>query len=61
MEGRHTPIVGLSGNARNEYIQKAIVTGMDDYIVKPYQKDDLYSKVAKFEKPKQPDPNARPS
>ena len=39
------PIIGLSGNARNEFIEAARAIGMTDYIVKPYQKGDLYSKL----------------
>jgi CheY-like chemotaxis protein len=32
------PIIGLSGNAREEHMKTAIKSGMDFYIVKPYQR-----------------------
>jgi len=64
----HVPIIGLSGNARNLHIQKALAVGMviyffnnntlivislrsfywslqDDYITKPYKKDEILKKI----------------
>ena len=34
----HVPIIGLSGNAREEHRNQAIAAGMDDYVVKPYDR-----------------------
>ncbi|KAJ3104882.1 hypothetical protein HDU97_008740 [Phlyctochytrium planicorne] len=34
-------IVGLSSNARGEHIQAGLACGMDEYIVKPWKKDDI--------------------
>ncbi|KAL0488331.1 hypothetical protein AKO1_008793 [Acrasis kona] len=36
------PIVGLSGNAREEHMHRALESGMDFYIPKPYQKKEIY-------------------
>jgi CheY-like chemotaxis protein len=44
----HIPIIGLSGNAREEHVQAALKVGMDEYIVKPYRKADLLAKIARF-------------
>jgi len=40
-----TPIIGLSGNARKEHADEAIKVGMNDYVTKPYHKDDLCSRI----------------
>jgi predicted ATPase/signal transduction histidine kinase/CheY-like chemotaxis protein/tRNA A-37 threonylcarbamoyl transferase component Bud32 len=34
-------ITGLSGNARKEQIDEALKAGMNDYLTKPYHKDDI--------------------
>eukprot|EP01119_Soliformovum_irregulare_P011657 TRINITY_DN2943_c0_g1_i8.p1 TRINITY_DN2943_c0_g1~~TRINITY_DN2943_c0_g1_i8.p1 ORF type:complete len:1347 (-),score=364.38 TRINITY_DN2943_c0_g1_i8:96-3785(-) len=39
------PIIGLSGNARQEHVNLALDTGMTDYIFKPYDKGVLYQKI----------------
>lgn len=36
-------IIGLSGNARDEYKQQAINAGMNHYVTKPYRKEILFS------------------
>jgi hypothetical protein len=33
------------GNARKEYLRTALEAGMNSYIVKPYQKEDLFAKI----------------
>jgi len=48
LQYKAVPIVGLSGNARQEHIDTAISSGMNDYIVKPYDKESLLSVVNKF-------------
>eukprot|EP01119_Soliformovum_irregulare_P001685 TRINITY_DN1142_c1_g1_i1.p1 TRINITY_DN1142_c1_g1~~TRINITY_DN1142_c1_g1_i1.p1 ORF type:complete len:670 (-),score=252.33 TRINITY_DN1142_c1_g1_i1:112-2085(-) len=40
------PIVGVSGNARPEQISMAKSAGMDDYIVKPYNKQAIYAVIS---------------
>ncbi|KAJ3176503.1 hypothetical protein HDU87_005197 [Geranomyces variabilis] len=39
------PILGLSGNARDEYRAKAIKAGMSEYMVKPYDRKLLFAKI----------------
>ncbi|KAI8591459.1 hypothetical protein BDZ88DRAFT_410612 [Geranomyces variabilis] len=39
------PILGLSGNARDEYRAKAINAGMSEYMVKPYDRKLLFAKI----------------
>eukprot|EP01114_Cavostelium_apophysatum_P006610 TRINITY_DN17_c0_g1_i5.p1 TRINITY_DN17_c0_g1~~TRINITY_DN17_c0_g1_i5.p1 ORF type:complete len:729 (+),score=167.56 TRINITY_DN17_c0_g1_i5:1574-3760(+) len=36
------PIIGLSGNARPVQIAQAKEAGMDDYLTKPFHRDDIY-------------------
>ncbi|KAK9680771.1 hypothetical protein K7432_015849 [Basidiobolus ranarum] len=43
--GRYIPIIGVSGNAREEYRRLAIESGMTDYIIKPYDKQELMDLV----------------
>ena len=40
-----TPIICLSGYARSEFREQAFAAGMDDYICKPFDKNDLLAKV----------------
>lgn len=42
----HTPIIGLSGNARQEYIDRAYAAGMDDYVTKPYHESQIREKLS---------------
>ncbi|KAJ3217812.1 hypothetical protein HDU67_007229 [Dinochytrium kinnereticum] len=39
---RRIRIVGVSSNARGEQIQAGLACGMDEYIVKPWKKEDIY-------------------
>ncbi|MHB9148040.1 MAG: protein kinase domain-containing protein [Candidatus Amoebophilus sp.] len=39
------PIVGLSAYAREAYMEKAKQAGMEDYLTKPYVKNDLYKVI----------------
>ncbi|KAL0481684.1 hypothetical protein AKO1_012539 [Acrasis kona] len=43
-----TAIVGVSANAREEHLNKALNAGMQEYITKPYLKKDILSVINKF-------------
>jgi len=45
---RPVPIIGLSGNARDVHVQAAIDAGMDEYMAKPYTKDQLIQLIVKL-------------
>ncbi|KAK9894926.1 hypothetical protein P389DRAFT_86410 [Cystobasidium minutum MCA 4210] len=45
-----TPIIGLSGNARQELVSQALASGMDDYVVKPFKLAELEKVLKKWEK-----------
>ncbi|MBS0349779.1 MAG: response regulator [Proteobacteria bacterium] len=40
-----TPIIGLSGNAGEVHIAKALESGMDGYLTKPYKIEELSQKI----------------
>jgi len=42
------PIVGLSGNAREQQKMHALDCGMNDYITKPMSRDDVINKAQMF-------------
>jgi len=44
------PIVGLSGNAREEHKREALSSGMDCFLTKPCRKDELYRVLDNFQK-----------
>jgi len=46
------PIIGLSGNARDFHVTKGIEAGMDDYLSKPYGKDELMRVISRVLKSK---------
>ncbi|MBN2166725.1 MAG: response regulator [Marinilabiliaceae bacterium] len=41
----HTPIIAVTANAFPEDKEKCIASGMDDYISKPFQPEDLITKI----------------
>lgn len=43
-----TPIVGLSGNSMRQQIEEALSCGMNDYLTKPFHKEDVYKIIDKF-------------
>ncbi|KAL0488846.1 hypothetical protein AKO1_015096 [Acrasis kona] len=45
---KHIPIIGVSANARDEFLQKALGCGMDWYITKPYLKRDIYDAINRW-------------
>jgi PAS domain S-box-containing protein len=44
---RITPIIALTANVTKEAIQRAYGAGMNDYITKPFDEEDLYKKLLK--------------
>ena len=46
--GYKAPIIFLTGNAKKEYLAKAVKAGAVDFIIKPINKDVLLSKIYKF-------------
>ncbi|TAF67073.1 MAG: response regulator [Cytophagales bacterium] len=44
----HTPIIALTASAMEEEKEKAITIGITDYITKPFNPNELYSKVIKY-------------
>lgn len=51
----HLPIIGLTGNVREEQTQEMRDAGMDDVISKPYKMEDLVSKIGKYTGPTKTD------
>jgi CheY-like chemotaxis protein/anti-sigma regulatory factor (Ser/Thr protein kinase) len=45
---RPAVIIGLSGNARQQHIQTALESGMNDYITKPFHKIDIERMLRKY-------------
>jgi len=45
-EKRHTAIMAMTANATPEEIEKCFVSGVDDYISKPFIPDELFKKMA---------------
>ena len=46
-EHQHTPIIFLTAMGTPDYVSTALALGASDYIVKPFQADNLRAKVAK--------------
>lgn len=46
--GNKIPIIALSANVMKEDIQRAYECGVDDYLTKPINRDELYKKIAKL-------------
>ncbi len=44
----HTPIIAMSAHAAESDIQISRLSGMDDYITKPFQPEDFFRKVMKY-------------
>lgn len=42
-----TPIIALTANVTKEAVEKAFEAGMNEYISKPFEEEDLYTKVLK--------------
>ena len=44
----HIPVIAVTGNARSEQIEHAIQCGFDDVVSKPYQMQDLVSRIERY-------------
>lgn len=55
------PIIGLSGNAREEYIATATQAGMNDYLTKPCERNVLLEKIAFYTPPSLESKPTKPS
>jgi CheY-like chemotaxis protein len=44
-KNRRIPIIGLSGHLKDSYAERAIECGMDEYITKPFRKNDLLAAI----------------
>lgn len=42
------PIIGLSGNVRENHVLNALESGMDDYLIKPVRKIDIMTAIQRF-------------
>lgn len=45
---KEVPIIALTANAFKHDIDLYLSVGMNDYLIKPYREDDLYSKIGMF-------------
>lgn len=43
--GLRVPIVAITANAYEEDKQRCLIVGMDDFIAKPFNSDDLYKVI----------------
>ncbi len=39
--GKHIPIIGMTGNTANDHRQDCLAAGMDRYITKPFERDEM--------------------
>lgn len=46
--GKDIPIVAMTANAFNEYEERCIAAGMNDFVSKPVDPDRLYSTLLKW-------------
>ena len=49
--GQKAPVIFLTGNARKDYVVKAMQAGAVDFIIKPVTKDQLLDRIGKHLKP----------
>lgn len=53
LNGRHTPIIGITAYAYDEDRYRCIDAGMDDYLAKPFEADALYQMLLRWAVPEQ--------
>ena len=53
--GQLAPIIFLTGNAKKEYVVKAIQAGAADFLIKPVNKEQLLGRIGKYIQPEQVD------
>jgi CheY-like chemotaxis protein len=46
--GERVPIIGLSGNARQEHVDAALAAGMQQYLVKPYSRQQVVDSICRL-------------
>jgi hypothetical protein len=42
------PIIAITANAISGFREKCIISGMNDYIAKPFRKDELFAVIEKY-------------
>ena len=47
MDMKKTPILALSAFPEDDYKQRSLDAGMNDFLNKPYQREDLFGKIKK--------------
>ena len=53
--GHKAPVIFLTGNARKDYVVKAMQSGAVDFIIKPVTKDQLLERIGKHLAPELPE------
>jgi len=45
---QNIPIIALTASAINEVREKALISGMNDFITKPFNSNELYNKLERY-------------
>ncbi len=51
-KGKHTPIIAMTAHAMQGDREKCLEAGMDDYLPKPINRDEIFNMINKWIKPK---------